>query len=257
MDQSIIFLGQGFICKYFLKMFSNKFSTIITTSKSSLPLTDSTQHFHLDIYKAPITLPPSDIAVFTLPFSRNLKDPTSYLKGISNQIELMSKQTKVIFMSSTSVYPSTGSIVTEDTIIDKGERAQALQKTESRIMDYFDTSYILRLGGICGYERNSIKKITQNTIEYADTPINLIHIDDIIMIMMMLINSNSKSDIINICATEHPSRQQYYKYLCQTLAIKQPRFSPKKAPFKLVSNHHLKQTYRYKFIMDSPLEFRF
>ena len=62
----------------------------------------------------------------------------------------MSKQTKVIFMSSTSVYPSTGSIVTEDTIIDKGERAQALKKTESRIMDYFDTSYILRLGVFVG-----------------------------------------------------------------------------------------------------------
>jgi len=257
MDQSIIFLGQGFICKYFLEKFSDKFSTIITTSKSSPPLTDSTQHFNLDIYKAPIALPPSNIAVFTLPFSRNLSDPRSYVEAISNQIALMSKQTKVIFMSSTSVYPSTGSIVTEDTMIDKGERAQALQKTESLIMDYFDTSYILRLGGICGYERNSLKKITQDTIEHADTPINLIHIDDIIMIMMMLINSKSKSDIINVCATQHPSRQEYYRYICQTLAIKQPEFLPKKAPFKLVSNHHLKQTYNYKFIMDSPLEFRF
>ena len=177
--------------------------------------------------------------------------------GISNQIKLMNKQTKVIFMSSTSVYPSTENIVTEKSIIDSSERAQALQKTENSILNYFDTSYILRLGGICGYERNSLKKITQNKIEYSDTPVNLIHIDDIIMIMMMLINTKNQSDIINVCATHHPSRKEYYQYLCKTLTVKEPQFLPKKAPFKLVSNNHLKQKYNYTFLMNSPLEFKF
>ena len=159
-------------------------------------------------------------------------------------------------MSSTSVYPSTKNTVSEKSIIDSTKRAKSLEKTESSILNYFDTSYILRLGGICGYERNSLKKITQNKIEYSDTPVNLIHIDDIIMIMMMLINTKNQSDIINVCATHHPSRKEYYQYLCQTLHIKEPEFLPAKAPFKLVSNDHLKQKYDYRFLMDSPLEFK-
>ena len=83
-------------------------------------------------------------------------------------------------------------------------------------------------------------------INNANLPVNIIHVDDIIQFIMTLINHDYSSDTINLCCTDHPSKKEYYTYICNKLNQKVPQFKNSMEKFKIISNEKLVQKYNYK-----------
>ena len=258
MSKDLSIIGTGFVGTHFLNSYSNEFDHIITTSKTSPKPKQSDQHFQFNIET---DLPPNDILtteiiIITLPFSRQLDDPFQYAKSIK-KICSLTKNKKVIFTSSTSIYPSTGRH-NEDSPLSNTPRAIALHKAEQTILNHSKSAYVLRLGGICGGNRSSQSKRSADIVKNAATPVNLIHINDIILIMRTLCNETHQSkDIINVVCSEHPTRQDYYSHICSELAVKPPQFDNNTAPHKIISNQKLTTKYNIKLEYKTPLAFTF
>lgn len=262
MSRSITIIGYGFISQLFARKYHEQFNKIITTTKSSNYTKYSTDAFFLDLYSDySLKIPQTDYCIITIPFSRSLIKPEDYTKGIKKLINQLpfEKYKRVIFTSSTSIYATNKDFVLENSKIDTSDRAIALKNAEDIIRNANQNSFVLRLSGICGHTRNSIAKLKQPIINNSNIPVNLIHVDDIIDTMNHLINHSlpKKGDIINVTSSVHPTKKEYYTYLCQLFNLSIPKFMSSDVAYKKVSNDLLTETYQFKLSFPTPLEFKF
>ena len=214
----------------------------------------------MNIYnESQIDLPKTDICLVTVPFSRKLEHPEVYFSALSNLLCIPNKYEKIIFTSSTSIYEATNALANEDAKLSQSKRAIALKKTEDHLIKQANTAYILRLSGICGFNRNSKSKRTLETVPDANQPVNLIHASDIIKVIKTLIERNIiEKDIINVTCSEHPTKEAYYTYLCNKFNTPHPQFlnSPN-LKYKKVCNKKLQSKYSVSLTFPTPLSFEF
>ncbi|MGC6367588.1 MAG: hypothetical protein ACON35_06265 [Candidatus Marinamargulisbacteria bacterium] len=258
MSNRLCVIGSGFVGRHFIQHSAKHFETITSTSNTSPKPQHSHQHIFLNIYdNAPLPkLGDHDIFIVTIPFSRQLKAPEDYEKGIQKLVPQL-KNKKVIFTSSTSVYSNNGHC-TEDTPTAKTRRSKALVNVENLLLNISESAYILRLGGICGKQRSSQHKRQSTLVSHANARVNLIHIDDIILVMHKLCQKEfNNKDIINIVCTDHPTRQDYYQYICDIFNDPYPTFTSSDQSFKTVSNKKLINLYNVNLKFPSPLSFQF
>ncbi len=259
MKKSITLIGTGWLGTHFLNKYHTLFSHIVTTSQSSKAHINSSDHFLIDIYTPQNpALPQTDICLITLPFSRQLTDPWAYPNGIEKLCQHLPKYKKVIFTSSTSIYAKKNDFVDESSPIETTQRAKALFETERLLMSIAESVYILRISGICGFSRNSKKKLQQKEVQGANHPVNLVHATDIIDVMYQLtLDQHAAKDIMNVSATDHPTKEDYYSYLCNAFNLPLPMFKPTQSSFKKISNKKLRTTYNINLTYPSPLTFTF
>ena len=153
---------------------------------------------------------------------------------------------KVVFISSTSVYPSHNSEVDEET--ETLDTALAQIENLIRCNENFKST-IIRFAGLFGYDRkpgNFIKK--SKSVKDPEGFINLIHRDDCIAIIEQIIARNIWGETFNACADDHPSRRNYYTQESNKQGLAIPTFNENvDSDFKIVSNKKLKNHLGYKF----------
>ncbi len=177
------------------------------------------------------------------------KDIDAYDRLIQ-QIETSEIQ-KVIFISSTSVYPNTNSVVTEDT----KTLLRPLTKIENlfRKSSYFEST-ILRFAGLFGPDRHPGKWFFNKPIPQPDGFVNMIHQEDCIEIIHAVINQNCWNLTLNACSNHHPTRREFYKNAKQSLGFDDPIFEETDKPlYKIISSKKLQEVLSYEFIHDSLL----
>lgn len=169
-----------------------------------------------------------DLLIITLPFKRSFENPFIY----PNQIRQALKHAPqwVIFTSSTSIYPDTLSLATEAISIEtQTQRQQALLETEQLIQSH-GASTILRLAGLYGPVR-PIRPYNPD----MNTPINLIHLDDVILIIEKIIQEKI-TGLFNLVSDDHRYRSELHG-----------QFQDQKKIGKIVSNQKLKTELGYQF----------
>ena len=162
-----------------------------------------------------------------------------------------SSVTKVLFVSSTSVYADDNSIVTEKTIPKpETEGGKQLLEVEELLQNNknFETT-ILRFGGLIGEDRHPIKFIAgRENLENPDAAINLIHQKDCIEIILKIIETNSWNEIFNAATPFHPTREVYYTQKAIELNLVLPKFNKEKPSVgKVISSEKLMETLDYTF----------
>ena len=178
------------------------------------------------------------------------KDVDAYARLIEQIQESTIK--KVLFVSSTSVYPNTNAVVTED-----NETVQkVLTEVESlfRKNRYFETT-ILRFAGLFGPNRHpgnwfrGGRKIPQ-----PDGYVNMIHQEDCIEIIHEIIAQNAWNETFNACSNHHPTRREFYTNAKLSLGMEVPEFEETDKPlFKIISSKKLQEALNYTFIHDDLL----
>jgi nucleoside-diphosphate-sugar epimerase len=161
---------------------------------------------------------------------------------------------KIIFISSTSVYPLNNSITTEDNPVHK----TALSKIEQlfRVNTNFKTT-IIRFGGLIGFDRKPGKFFKKETI--IDRPkgyVNLIHRDDCIQIINCIIKNNIWEETLNACSDSHPTRRDFYTKEFLKEGRKTPIFnesSPNR--YKIINSNRLKLLLNYSFKYANLMEY--
>ncbi|HRI28485.1 MAG TPA: SDR family NAD(P)-dependent oxidoreductase, partial [Chitinophagales bacterium] len=169
---------------------------------------------------------------------------------------------RVIFVSSTSVYAPLGRLVTEAyTALNTPDTAsgRVLRKVEQLWLqnDNPFTTTILRMAGLVGGNRHPVKYLAGKTnLPNADAPVNLVHLHDCLAAVTLVLNNPPRSTVYNICADEHPTRQQFYTFAARKLGLEPPQFlSTKSAGFNIIDNSLFKSDYHYHYRYPSPMLF--
>lgn len=157
----------------------------------------------------------------------------------------------MLFISSTSVYNDDEEHVTEATIPNPDtESGLQLLATEKLLQS--NTSFqttVLRFGGLIGEERHPIKFLAgRKDVENPDAPINMIHLDDCIGIILKIIETRSWGETFNAVAPFHPTRKDYYISKSIDLALAPPNFNHEKPSVgKVVDSSKIMEVLGYSF----------
>ncbi len=198
----------------------------------------------------------SDLLFLNIPSRTKGVNITKYhpqqVQSVINEIKNSPVQ-RVIFISSTSVYPHLSGLVTEEDVVPgKASRnsGNALIKAERMLLNdpSFETT-VVRFGGLIGDDRNPVAYLAgKKDLPRANAPVNLIHRKDCIAIITQIIEQNITGEVFNAVCDDHPSREEYYRSQAKQLNIniEPPVFErDNENRYKIVSNEKLKTTLNY------------
>ena len=174
----------------------------------------------------------SEILIIDVPPKLRGSETENFVSKIRNVIPFIEKSAvrKVLFISSTSVYNDEDPFVTEETILKPDtEGGKQLLVTERLLLSnrIFKTT-ILRFGGLIGEDRHPIKFLAgRENLDNPDAPINLIHQQDCVGIILKIIENNVWNETFNAVAPSHPSRELYYTKKALELDLALPKFDHK------------------------------
>jgi len=194
----------------------------------------------------------SKILIINIPF-----------KGVSEfsaLIEILEKTkvTHVIFVSSTSVYTTKQGEISEDDI--DCLKSCALLEIENLFTSNknFSTT-IVRFGGLIGYSRNPALFFKNNrSVKKPESKVNMIHRDDCVNIIELIIKNKAWGEIYNCCADTHPTKREFYTYVAKISGLPIPIFS-KDIDFssKVIANKKLKKDLKYNFVYPNLLNLKY
>jgi nucleoside-diphosphate-sugar epimerase len=152
--------------------------------------------------------------------------------------------TRIIFISSTSVYGELEGDVTETTLPHpETESGSQLVAVEEKFMNNPDLeTTIIRFGGLIGPNRHPITFLSgKKNLSNGNHPINLIHLEDCIQIIDTVIKEGYWGEIFNGVYPLHPSKRDYYLNEAKKRDLEAPEYSESKntegkkvVPFNLI-----------------------
>lgn len=202
------------------------------------------------------------VLFINIPFRRNLEKPETYFEQVESLIPWIEKMRipSVIFTSSTSVYPEfIGPVTEDDKFIPVGSRAEVLLKTENIFRNHADfQTTVLRLSGLYGPDREIGKFLSGKKFVDGRKPVNLIHLDDCVNIIVQIIKREYSGGIFNLCGDAHPSRKELYTRAAARKGLPPPEFITGHEPeknYKIVLNNKVKNRFGYQFKYPDPLAY--
>jgi len=212
-----------------------------------------------DVIKGNVSefLDESQILIIDIPPKLRGTATENFVAKIKNLIPFIEKSgvKKVVFVSSTSVYSDEFGLVTEETIVNPDtESGKQLVACEQLLQNtsHLETT-VLRFGGLIGADRNPIRFLAGRTnIENPNAPINLIHQEDCIGIILKIIESNCWGETFNAVAPFHPSREDYYTDKAKEYNLEPPIFVASKTSVgKTILSDKLEKVLNYQFLKDT------
>jgi nucleoside-diphosphate-sugar epimerase len=159
---------------------------------------------------------------------------------------------KVIFISSTSVYSDWQGKVTEhDEPKPETLSGKQLRQAEELFFnsDKLQTA-IVRFGGLLGGSRQPAKYLAgRKDLADGDAPVNLIHREDCINILVEIIKQEAFGKVFNAVNPNHPKKADYYIKKAKELGLEPPTFAEAASNeiFKQVDSVNLKTFLDYTF----------
>ena len=202
----------------------------------------------------------SQVLIITIPFKRDLPDPSYYKHQIDSIIRCLNNSgvQLVIFTGSTAVYPQAIDVAEENQEIEPDNPRSAVLLAIEKILlsqPHF-TSTVIRFAGLYGPGR-PIGKFLAGKIQLPNPhqPVNLIHLDDCVAILERVLERGVGGQILNACADSHPLRQKIYTRAAANMGLPPPTFVEAPTSFqRIVANTKLKKILEYEFTHPNPLE---
>ena len=146
-------------------------------------------------------------------------DYISFLSKIYNHKSIKNIE-KIIFISSTSIYPNIERLFNEEYEI-KESSSKLVFEAENLVKEKSDV--IFRVAGLVGGSRYFGKRSANKVVEYPKTPINFVHRNDVIEATKFVIE-NYINGIFNLCSKEHPTKEEIYSFNSKKYDFEKPIF---------------------------------
>ncbi|MBN1984842.1 MAG: NAD(P)H-binding protein, partial [Prolixibacteraceae bacterium] len=155
----------------------------------------------------------TDVLICSIPPRRTeniVEEFPKQVEQIAREVQKMNIS-KVIFISSTSVYESKNGLVSEGQEGNPEKASgQALLKAENLLLNLPGAqSTIVRFGGLIGENRNPARFMAGKRKVAGNSPVNLIHRDDCVAILFLLIENEIWGEVFNACSPEHPTKEEF------------------------------------------------
>ncbi|MEM6297670.1 MAG: NAD(P)H-binding protein [Bacteroidota bacterium] len=192
------------------------------------------------------------------PGGRNPEAAADYPKKM-NQLRAAAERmgvSKVVFVSSTSVYPQESKIFTEEmarTLSEVGSTRIFKAEEVWRNQPEFNT-VILRCGGLIGGRRIPGKYFSGKTIDTGEMPVNYIHREDIVALILFILSNDISSLTLNAVSPYHPTRREVYLKNADIFGFDPPVFEDNaKSISRVVSSVKLVEEFGFSFLYPDPL----
>lgn len=198
----------------------------------------------------------TDVLVIMIPPGLRRNTGANYALKMAHFLHEIERSSvkKVILVSSTSVYDDTQGTVTErDAPQPQTNAGKQLYDVEQI---FFNTatfeSTIVRFGGLFGGSRNPVKFLAgRKGLTNGTAPVNMIHREDCIGILISIIQQDAFGHIINAVAPSHPSKEAYYTAQAKVLGLEPPHYSNEKTQtYKHVNSVVVMSLLNYRFKKD-------
>lgn len=143
--------------------------------------------------------------------------------------------TRLIFISTTSVYGAQQGIINEQTPTapntTSGEYHCVIEQQLLQLKDPRVT--IIRLAGLVGPDRHPITFLSAKHLDRGEESVNLVHVKDVVNALHTLIQmpvDTPLPPLLHLCSLAHPRRDEYYTWAAKQRQLAQPVFS--------ASHHH-------------------
>jgi nucleoside-diphosphate-sugar epimerase len=194
----------------------------------------------------------SEILIIDIPPKLKGDNKENFPRKIQNLIPFIQKSgiKKIVFISSTAVYSDDNNVVTESTIPNPdSESGKQLLKAENILQNHpeFETT-IVRFGGLIGEDRHPVKYLAgKENLENPEAPVNLIHQDDCVEIIINIIENNHWNKLFNAVAPFHPTKKEYYTQKAIERDLPLPKFSETGSSGKIIDSKKISEILNYRF----------
>jgi nucleoside-diphosphate-sugar epimerase len=190
--------------------------------------------------------------------------PPSGVEAYGRSIGALARQAvaggtqKILFTSSTSVYPNLNQTVSEEDAgapagQQLGRNGDAVLDAERRLAACGAPVTVLRLAGLFGYDRHPARYMAgRQNIPAGDAPVNLVHQDDVIGAILAILEAGA-GGTYNVVAPGHPSRRDVYTAEAIRRGLEPPQFLHGMGEWKQVSGAKLTRATGYDYRHPDPL----
>jgi nucleoside-diphosphate-sugar epimerase len=166
---------------------------------------------------------------------------------------------RIIFTSSSSVYGTGSGVMKESSVLQPESVAgKTLVELENWLHDLPGTSVdIVRLAGLVGPNRHPGRFLAGKTgLDNGGHAVNLVHLDDVVEAIVLLLQSPKGGRVYNLCASKHPSRDDFYPFVSKQLGLVAPTFvaEPERSAGKVVDGSKICNELGFEYSYDDPMK---
>ena len=135
---------------------------------------------------------------------------------------------RIVFISTTAVYGGCEGVVDESTVpCPNTPSGKAHYELEQYLLDVWGSeAVVLRLSGLIGPNRHPVRFLSgRQGIENGKDKVNLIHQQDCIAAIVRLIQCWPHQQVLHLAASDHPSREVYYRQMATMAGLPKPEFA--------------------------------
>lgn len=195
-----------------------------------------------------------DILIVSVPPGRRTVDGPENYKRMGEILAAKlpgSRITKLIFISSTSVYSDSNSFLTESSEISpETASGKVIAEIETKLLVLPIQVIVLRLAGLFGPGRSPGRFFSGRTnIPNGLAPVNMIHQDEVISLINKLIDSEAAKGIYIGATPSHPTKAEFYTLAARLEKLPEPDFISEKLKWKIVESERVEKElgFSYKF----------
>ena len=158
---------------------------------------------------------------------------------------------KVLFVSSSSVYPKVSGIYHE--IDEITSPSHSLYYAVEKSL-HGKAHIILRCAGLMGAGRIAGKYYSNKSVSDGKSRVNHVHRVDVIRSIQFLIEQNLEG-IFNICAPLHPTKEELFTYHCEQCQLPLPHFIESHAPLQRIIDGSKLERLGFTYLCEDPMAF--
>ena len=176
------------------------------------------------------------------------KKPSRYENMLQEVLNQFSNQTRVIFTSSTGIYPKVAGNYHEDFKFSSEQDSTILNIAENAIRQSSMPHVIFRLGGLIGPNRHPIRFLKgRKHVKNPNGPINFVQQGDCVRAILQTIDEATVTGTFNLVHPNHPSRKNYYTNAAKHYDFETPDFEESEAVDRLVSSEKIMRKLKFEF----------
>ncbi|WP_434926488.1 NAD-dependent epimerase/dehydratase family protein [Shewanella sp. HL-SH2] len=193
----------------------------------------------------------SDMLVVNIPpgLRRGETDYMANLNSLKTVIGDKQYQ-RVIFISTSGVYPSEDKIMTEQDATSHSPVSDILLQAES-LFSCMGNACIVRFSGLVGPKRHPGRFLAgKENVSGGNVAVNLVHLDDCVAAISLILSSSTVGAVYNLCAPDHPTKQTFYSQAAIHAGTSAPTFNQQISPSKVIDGNLICQ--QLGFIYQQP-----
>ena len=166
---------------------------------------------------------------------------------------------RVLFVSSTGVYPNEPRTMRETDAVSTRDAASDVLRAEGHFVPRYGQwkSTVVRLGGLFGPGRAPGRFLAgRQGLEQGNAPVNLVHLTDVVGVLSGIIQQGLWGHTFNVCAAQHPRRRDFYPAAARLLKLEPPVFKDEdeaKVSGKTIDSNLIRSLLHYQFQHDDVL----